>query len=146
MRRLPATLLLLACSLRRRWRRVRRSRSRPNACTEPRRAPLAETTEREFEGSNCLDNPLSAKGCAHDARWQRSDLTSQFQDIAVQLQGGASPFTIALQQGTQINQVFGRAGAGGVVSLLGTAFASLLTPVQRRQRGFERCVDWLARK
>jgi hypothetical protein len=62
-------------------------------------------------------------------RFETSNLASQFQDIAVQLQGGASPFTIALQQGTQINQVLGRAGAGGVVSLLGTAFASLLTPV-----------------
>jgi phage-related minor tail protein len=61
--------------------------------------------------------------------FKTSNLASQFQDIAVQLQGGASPFTIALQQGTQINQVLGRAGAGGVVSLLGTAFASLLTPV-----------------
>jgi len=61
--------------------------------------------------------------------FETSNLAAQFQDIAVQLQGGQSPFTIALQQGTQINQVLGRAGAGGVVSLLGTAFASLLTPV-----------------
>ncbi len=63
------------------------------------------------------------------AKFQTANLAAQFQDIAVQLQGGASPFTVALQQGTQISQVLGQAGAGGVVKLLGTAFASLVSPV-----------------
>lgn len=58
-----------------------------------------------------------------------ANLAAQFQDIAVQLQGGSSPLTVALQQGTQINQVIGRAGAAGAVSLLAGAFASLLNPV-----------------
>lgn len=62
-------------------------------------------------------------------RFETANLAAQFQDIAVQLQGGASPFTIALQQGTQISQVLGQRGAGGVVSLLGSAFTSLLSPV-----------------
>lgn len=62
-------------------------------------------------------------------RFETANLAAQFQDIAVQLQGGQSPFTIALQQGTQINQVLGQRGAGGVVSLLGSAFTSLLSPV-----------------
>lgn len=61
-------------------------------------------------------------------RFQTANLAAQFQDIAVQLQGGASPFTVALQQGTQINQVLGQAGATGVVGLLGSAFKSLITP------------------
>lgn len=63
------------------------------------------------------------------AKFQTANLAAQFQDIAVQLQGGTSPFTVALQQGTQISQVLGQAGAGGVVKLLGTAFASLVSPV-----------------
>lgn len=62
-------------------------------------------------------------------RFETANLAAQFQDIAVQLQGGASPFTIALQQGTQINQVLGMQGAGGTLALLGNAFKSLLTPV-----------------
>ncbi|MGX9444914.1 phage tail length tape measure family protein [Nitrobacteraceae bacterium UC4446_H13] len=62
-------------------------------------------------------------------RFETANLAAQFQDIAVQLQGGSSPFTIALQQGTQISQVLGQRGAGGVVSLLGSAFTSLLSPV-----------------
>ncbi|TWI08915.1 tail length tape measure protein [Bradyrhizobium daqingense] len=62
------------------------------------------------------------------AKFQTANLAAQFQDIAVQLQGGQSPFTVALQQGTQISQVLGQSGAAGAVGLLGTAFASLLTP------------------
>lgn len=57
------------------------------------------------------------------------NLSSQLQDIAVQLKGGASPLTIALQQGTQITQVLGQGGAAGAVRLLGSAFASLANPV-----------------
>lgn len=61
-------------------------------------------------------------------RFETANLAAQFQDIAVQLQGGQSPFTVALQQGTQINQVIGQHGAAGAVALLGSAFKSLLTP------------------
>lgn len=62
------------------------------------------------------------------AKFQTANLAAQFQDIAVQLQGGQSPFTVALQQGTQISQVLGQSGAGGAVGLLGAAFKSLLSP------------------
>ncbi|RWX71889.1 phage tail length tape measure family protein [Mesorhizobium sp. M2A.F.Ca.ET.039.01.1.1] len=61
--------------------------------------------------------------------FQTANLASQLQDIAVQLKGGGSPLTIALQQGTQINQVIGQAGAAGAVKALGGAFASLINPV-----------------
>lgn len=62
-------------------------------------------------------------------RFETANLAAQFQDIAVQLQGGQSPFTIALQQGTQIAQVLGRGGAGGTVELLKAGFSSLISPV-----------------
>lgn len=58
-----------------------------------------------------------------------SNLAAQFQDIAVQLQGGGSPLTVALQQGTQISAVLGQQGAAGAVKLLGSAFASVISPV-----------------
>jgi len=60
---------------------------------------------------------------------QTGNLAAQFNDIGVQLAGGQSPFLIALQQGTQINQVLGGAGARGAVAALGGAFMSLLNPV-----------------
>lgn len=58
---------------------------------------------------------------------QVANLGAQFQDIAVQLQSGTSPLTIALQQGTQIGEAMRQAGGG--VKVLGAAFASLLNPV-----------------
>lgn len=73
-----------------------------------------------------IDNVSKSIG---KTRFETANLAAQFQDIAVQLQGGQSPFTIALQQGTQISQVLGSQGAGGVVGLLGTAFKSLISPV-----------------
>ncbi|MCO6386241.1 phage tail length tape measure family protein [Aliihoeflea sp. 40Bstr573] len=62
-------------------------------------------------------------------RFETANLAAQFNDIGVQLAGGQSPFLIAVQQGAQINQVLGQAGARGAVSMLGGAFASLLNPV-----------------
>ncbi|NGO51608.1 phage tail length tape measure family protein [Allomesorhizobium camelthorni] len=60
---------------------------------------------------------------------QTGNLAAQINDIGVQLAGGQSPFLIALQQGTQINQVLGQGGARGAVAALGGAFASLINPV-----------------
>lgn len=63
------------------------------------------------------------------ARFETANLAAQFQDIAVQLQGGGNPFTVALQQGTQIGAALGNQGAAGAVKTLGGAFASLISPV-----------------
>jgi len=62
---------------------------------------------------------------------QTGNLAAQFNDIAVQLQSGTNPLTIAVQQGTQIAQVLGDApgGARGAVTALGGAFMSLISPV-----------------
>ncbi len=61
---------------------------------------------------------------------QTGNIAAQFQDIAVQLQGGGSPFTIALQQGTQLGAVLGTAGGlGAAVKGVGAAFVSMLSPV-----------------
>lgn len=62
-------------------------------------------------------------------RFETANLAAQFNDIGVQLAGGQSPFLIAIQQGSQINQVLGGTGAAGAVSMLGGAFASLINPV-----------------
>lgn len=70
--------------------------------------------------------PRAARG-VQQVGGQVANLGSQFQDIAVQLQSGTSPLTIALQQGTQIGEAMRQAGGG--VNVLGAAFASLLNPV-----------------
>jgi hypothetical protein len=66
---------------------------------------------------------------AEVAKFQTANLAAQFQDIAVQLQSGTSPLTVALQQGTQISAVLGPMGARGSVAALGGAFMSLINPV-----------------
>lgn len=62
---------------------------------------------------------------------QVSNLAAQFNDIGVQLASGTSPLTVALQQGTQIAQVLGeqKGGAAGAVKALGSAFASVVSPI-----------------
>lgn len=65
----------------------------------------------------------------HGASAQVGNLAAQFNDIGVTLASDNSPFLIALQQGSQIGQVLGPLGAGGAVKALGTAFMSLLSPV-----------------
>lgn len=54
-------------------------------------------------------------------------IAAQFQDVAVQLAGGQSPFLIALQQGTQLQGQL--AATGGGVKALGAAFLSLFSPM-----------------
>lgn len=66
---------------------------------------------------------------AKGSSFQTANLAAQINDIAVQMQSGQNPFQIALQQGTQINQVIGQQGAKGAVSALGAAFKSLINPV-----------------
>ena len=63
------------------------------------------------------------------SQFQTANLAAQINDIGVQLASGTSPFQIAIQQGTQINQVLGRQGARGAVAALGGALVSLVNPV-----------------
>lgn len=64
-------------------------------------------------------------------RAEVGNLASQFQDIAVQLRGGGNPFTVAMQQGTQIGAVLQQAGqqGGSAFAILGRAALSALSPV-----------------
>lgn len=67
------------------------------------------------------------------ARFGAMNAASQFQDIAITSAMGQSPFTIALQQGTQLGQALqlemGDQGAKGLIKGLGAAFTTLLSPV-----------------
>lgn len=56
---------------------------------------------------------------------------SQFNDIGVMMASGQSPFVLALQQGTQLNQVWAQMGnsARGIGAAIRGAFVSMLNPV-----------------
>lgn len=67
----------------------------------------------------------------HGLRFAVGNVAAQFQDIAVTSAMGMNPWTIALQQGTQLSAVLGQTGGGltGVVRTLGSAFASIISPL-----------------
>jgi hypothetical protein len=64
------------------------------------------------------------------------NVAAQFQDIAVQLQAGQSPFIIALQQGTQLSAALGTGGLKSVLSGLAGGLAGLVNPVSIATIGF----------
>ena len=62
-----------------------------------------------------------------------ANLAAQFNDIGVMLAAGQSPLQLALQQGTQINQVFSSMGGAGItaagrIGILRTALLSIFSP------------------
>ena len=57
------------------------------------------------------------------------NIAAQFNDIGVTAAMGMNPMLIALQQGTQLSQVFAGQKTGDVVKGLGAAFASIVSPI-----------------
>ncbi|MGV8949695.1 MAG: phage tail length tape measure family protein [Cypionkella sp.] len=95
-----------------------------------RAAALAAELERlkaEQDAVNARNEKLktSAKGAGGSV----ANLAAQFNDVGMMIAAGQSPMQMAIQQGTQITQVIGPMGAAGAARALGTAFMSLLNPV-----------------
>lgn len=64
------------------------------------------------------------------ASGQLGNITAQFNDIGVMMAAGQNPIQLALQQGTQLNQVFAQMGSGRqVLSSLASAALALVNPV-----------------
>lgn len=65
-----------------------------------------------------------------ETRANVSSLSAQLNDIAVSLASGQSPFTVMLQQGSQISQALGPGtGLRGAVSAVGQAIGQMVSPV-----------------
>lgn len=100
-------------------------------------ADTAGGIEKRFQRSN--DNvargfQTSGKKVEQSLGAQRaavSNLSFQLNDIAMGLASGTSPFTIMVQQGSQVAQVFNGAGGGliGAVKTLSGALAQVVNPV-----------------
>jgi len=60
-----------------------------------------------------------------------ANLTAQFNDIGVMLASGQSPLMLAMQQGTQINQVFAQMGGTGrqALSGIGAGLKQMISPM-----------------
>ncbi|MDH6265540.1 hypothetical protein M2360_000930 [Rhizobium sp. SG_E_25_P2] len=89
-------------------------------------ALAANITRSAARGASGLERLSKA---TRDTQVNTGSLTAQFQDIAVQLAGGQSPFLIALQQGTQVTQAFGNSGVRGAIAGVGGALLGLINPV-----------------
>lgn len=68
------------------------------------------------------------------AGMQTANVFAQLNDIGVMLAAGQNPIQLALQQGTQLNQVWASMGAqgrtlGGVAGMIRGAFASMISPM-----------------
>lgn len=57
------------------------------------------------------------------------NLVANFNDIGVMLAAGQNPLQLAIQQGTQITQVFGNMGAASAVKAVGQAFLAMVSPL-----------------
>ena len=83
------------------------------------------------QGFNTAGAQADAMGRKFNAsRMQTGNLAAQFNDIGVMLASGQSPFILALQQGTQVNQVLDQMGGTGRQRLeaLATSFRSVVSP------------------
>ena len=63
------------------------------------------------------------------AKGSTANLASQFNDIGVMMAAGQSPLQLALQQGTQISQLFAGASLGATIRGIGSAMLSVISPV-----------------
>lgn len=61
---------------------------------------------------------------------QMANLTAQWNDIGVMMAAGQSPIQLALQQGTQLNQVFAQMGGGRTaLRAVATSLVSMINPL-----------------
>lgn len=97
----------------------------------------AQAANRSAAAATGLTNAGNASqrmgGQMETSSHHTANLFSQLNDIGVMM-AYQNPFQLALQQGTQINQVWAQMGAQGrslrgVMGALGSAFATMLTPM-----------------
>ncbi|MDF0659713.1 MULTISPECIES: phage tail length tape measure family protein [unclassified Rhizobium] len=99
------------------------------AISKERQAALASTAAIKGRNAALAATP-EQRAVGGGNAYQTANIAAQFQDIAVSLQGGSKPLTVALQQGTQLSSVLATMGSGRqIIAGLGAAFASLVSPV-----------------
>ena len=92
---------------------------------------MTASAKRAEVGSVALTSSANRLGAAsRTSAAHIGNITAQLNDIGVVLAAGQNPLTIALQQGTQLNQVFAQLGGGrAALAAVGQGFLSLINPV-----------------
>lgn len=82
-------------------------------------------------GSNVVQFGQNAARATQQASQAAGQLSFQLNDIATSLSGGASPFQVMMQQGSQVAQVMQgiRAQGGSMGQVVAGAFTSMLNPI-----------------
>lgn len=70
-----------------------------------------------------------ASGAMNATAFATGNVAAQLNDIGVMMASGQSPLILAIQQGTQLNQIFTGMSGGQVLGMLKTAFLSLINPI-----------------
>lgn len=106
------------------------------AAIAKRGADTAGDIEKRFQkandnvGRSFQEGSRRATAATRQSAAAVSNLSFQLNDIAMGLASGTSPFTIMVQQGSQVSQALqGSGGLLGAVKTLGGAFATMVNPV-----------------
>jgi hypothetical protein len=101
------------------------------AISEKERAAAIATTKSSFASQVTSLKGVAANGKL--ASYEMINLSRQLQDVGVSLFSGQSPFTVLVQQGTQIADIFGSSkggSVGGALKQIGSGIASVITPMR----------------
>ena len=95
-------------------------------------AEILRTLQASYSASAQAANKFAASQHAGGAA--SANVFAQLNDIGVMMAAGQNPFQLAIQQGTQLNQVWASMGAegkslAGVSGILGGAIKSMITPM-----------------
>lgn len=102
-----------------------------------RYASQTQMLDRQMIASTGLGRAVGSVGSMSKlASHEVTNLTAQLQDITVSLAGGMSPFTVMLQQGSQISALMGDRGLKTILGGVGTALMSLINPTTAVLAGF----------
>lgn len=80
-------------------------------------------------GAALQSSGTRAAGAMNATAFATGNVAAQLNDIGVMMASGQSPLTLAIQQGTQLNQIFAGMSGAQVLGSLKTAFLSLLNPI-----------------
>lgn len=94
-----------------------------------------------------LQQEKASRNAMRQSRAHVAQLGMQFQDIAVQLQGGQNPFFILAQQGSQIASIFGAKGAvvGAILAFAGAGLGALMPALFDTKDATDKLGDSLAK-
>lgn len=85
--------------------------------------------QARFTAGPTIAAPMAAAAASTKlASHEVTNLSAQLQDIGVSLAGGMSPFTVLMQQGSQISAMMGDRGLKTIIGGVGTALMSLINP------------------